>query len=79
MGQARWSSVLGFASISLFIFFCGARPLHRWIRSDDGMNRLRNVLRCYAVRNANVAYCQSMNFVAALLLIALKGDEEKVV
>jgi len=40
-------------------FFCG----------DEGQNSLRNVLNAYAVHNHSVGYCQSMNFVAGLMLI----------
>jgi hypothetical protein len=37
--------------------------------------RLKNVLMCYSVRNPQIGYCQSMNFVAALFLLFL--DEER--
>jgi hypothetical protein len=36
--------------------------------------RLRNVLMCYSVRNPQIGYCQSMNFIAGLFLLFL--DEE---
>jgi len=35
------------------------------------------VLTAYALRNAEIGYCQSMNFIAALLLIVLEHDEEQ--
>lgn len=36
--------------------------------------RLRNVLMCYSIRNPQIGYCQSMNFIAGLFLLFL--DEE---
>jgi hypothetical protein len=39
-----------------------------------GKERLRNVLLAYSERNPKVGYCQSMNFIVALLLLHL--DEE---
>ena len=46
---------------------------------QDGGKRagLRRVLGAYAVRNESVGYCQSMNFVAASLLLALPTQEEE--
>uniref|UniRef100_A0A7S3G279 Uncharacterized protein n=1 Tax=Palpitomonas bilix TaxID=652834 RepID=A0A7S3G279_9EUKA len=39
-----------------------------------GYGRLKNVLLAYAIRNKSVGYCQSMNYLAALLLLYM--DEE---
>jgi hypothetical protein len=36
--------------------------------------RLQNVLMCYSIRNPQIGYCQSMNFIAGLFLLFL--DEE---
>eukprot|EP01048_Picozoa_sp_COSAG05_P017392 COSAG05_NODE_2361_length_3178_cov_23.311465_4_plen_98_part_01 len=36
---------------------------------------LRRVLLAYSLRNATVGYCQSMNFIAALLLIHVPEAE----
>lgn len=38
---------------------------------------LRRVLQAFAVHNPNIGYCQSLNFIAGLLLIFLDADEEK--
>ncbi len=38
--------------------------------------KLRNVLAAFAAFNPTVGYCQSMNFVAALLLLQLQDEEE---
>ena len=38
---------------------------------------LRRVLRAFAVHQPQIGYCQSLNFLAGLLLLLLNGDEEK--
>jgi hypothetical protein len=38
---------------------------------------LREVLACFALNNPNIGYCQSLNFIAGLLLLFLKQDKEK--
>lgn len=38
---------------------------------------LRRVLQAFAVHNPNIGYCQSLNFIAGLLLLFLDSDEEK--
>ncbi|KAI4724448.1 RabGAP/TBC [Aureobasidium sp. EXF-10728] len=38
---------------------------------------LRRVLQAFAVHNPNIGYCQSLNFIAGLLLLFLNEDEEK--
>lgn len=45
------------------------------VSSADGLIVLRRVLIAYSVRNPTVGYCQSMNFIAAVLLMYL--DEEQ--
>ena len=42
--------------------------------SSEGLSSLRNVLHAYSVRNPTVGYCQSMNFIAALLLLNMEED-----
>ncbi|CAN0209230.1 unnamed protein product, partial [Hapterophycus canaliculatus] len=39
-------------------------------------DKLRRVLRAFAVYNRRVSYCQGMNFVALALLEACGGDDE---
>ncbi|KAK4908322.1 hypothetical protein LTR28_000334, partial [Elasticomyces elasticus] len=39
---------------------------------------LRRVLQAFAVHNPGIGYCQSLNFIAGLLLLFLDEDEEKV-
>ena len=43
-------------------------PGHSYVSSAQGVHALRRVLRAYAARNSAVGYCQSMNFVAGVLL-----------
>ena len=43
----------------------------------DIMRALRRVLQAFAVHNPNIGYCQSLNFIAGLLLLFLDEDEEK--
>ncbi|QIW95123.1 hypothetical protein AMS68_000641 [Peltaster fructicola] len=38
---------------------------------------LRRVLQTFAVHNPSIGYCQSLNFIAGLLLLFLDEDEEK--
>ncbi|EOA82735.1 hypothetical protein ACJQWK_04283 [Exserohilum turcicum] len=49
--------------------------------SDDEpvlIRDLREVLSCFALHNPHIGYCQSLNFIAGLLLLFLKQDKEKV-
>ncbi|KAF2280201.1 uncharacterized protein EI97DRAFT_429958 [Westerdykella ornata] len=39
---------------------------------------LRQVLQCFALNNPGIGYCQSLNFIAGLLLLFMKQDVEKV-
>ncbi|KAF2712225.1 hypothetical protein K504DRAFT_197839 [Pleomassaria siparia CBS 279.74] len=38
---------------------------------------LREVLSCFALNNPSIGYCQSLNFIAGLLLLFLKNDTER--
>jgi hypothetical protein len=38
---------------------------------------LREVLSCFALNNPNIGYCQSLNFIAGLLLLFLKQDKQR--
>ena len=41
------------------------------------LKSLRRVLQAFAIHNPNIGYCQSLNFIAGLLLLFLNGNEEK--
>ncbi|KAH7077729.1 rab-GTPase-TBC domain-containing protein [Paraphoma chrysanthemicola] len=48
--------------------------------SDDEpqlIQDLREVLSCFALNNPSIGYCQSLNFIAGLLLLFLKQDKER--
>ncbi|KAL4443069.1 hypothetical protein ABPG77_008560 [Micractinium sp. CCAP 211/92] len=51
-------------------------PTNGWVQSEAGQSALRHVLRAFAHHNPRVGYCQSMNYVAAMLLLVLGRDEE---
>ncbi|CAI6340440.1 unnamed protein product [Periconia digitata] len=50
----------------------GGTPLEPPLIKD-----LREVLSCFALNNPGIGYCQSLNFLAGLLLLFLKQDREK--
>lgn len=41
------------------------------------IHSLRRVLQAFAIHNPQIGYCQSLNFIAGLLLLFLDSDEEK--
>lgn len=41
------------------------------------IQKLRRVLQAFAVHNPQIGYCQSLNFIAGLLLLFLEENEEK--
>lgn len=51
-------------------------PEHPFFRGEEGLGKLRTVLLAYAGHNPEVGYCQSMNYVAGLLLLVLDRDPE---
>lgn len=55
------------------------RKKHRHTREPETpmLQSLRNVLQTFAVHKPAIGYCQSLNFIAGLLLLFLNGDEHK--
>ncbi|GAB4859374.1 hypothetical protein Ancab_010837 [Ancistrocladus abbreviatus] len=51
-------------------------PGHPWLDSPDGHAALRRVLVVYSFRDSYVGYCQGLNYVAALLLLVMKTEED---
>jgi TBC1 domain family member 2A len=56
------------------------KDLHRTFPCDDeasreGIEPLKRVLLAYSVRNREVGYCQSMNFLVAILLTLLEEEQ----
>eukprot|EP00878_Enallax_costatus_P013196 GHUV01013793.1.p1 GENE.GHUV01013793.1~~GHUV01013793.1.p1 ORF type:complete len:255 (+),score=79.89 GHUV01013793.1:508-1272(+) len=49
-------------------------PKHPWLSTADGQAALKDVLTAYAGHNPDVGYCQGMNFLVGLLLLAVEHD-----
>ena len=41
---------------------------------DEEINKLREVLTCYSIRNSTIGYCQGFNFIVQRLLETLKNE-----
>lgn len=50
-------------------------PYHQLFESVDGLALLRRLLIAFSQHNRTVSYCQSMNFIAAILLIVCQSNE----
>mmetsp|Transcript_33599 Transcript_33599/g.94524 ORF Transcript_33599/g.94524 Transcript_33599/m.94524 type:complete len:552 (-) Transcript_33599:227-1882(-) len=50
-------------------------PGHPIFDSEEGITKLRHVLNAYSLHNPSIGYCQSMNFVVAMLLVVLTEEE----
>jgi len=50
-------------------------PTNENFKSEGGIGALRRVLVAYSIRNREVGYCQSMNFLCAIILLHM--TEEK--
>lgn len=51
-------------------------PGHPWLDTPEGHAALRRVLVGYSFRDSYVGYCQGLNYVAALLLLVMKTEED---
>ncbi|XVE72492.1 hypothetical protein DITRI_Ditri11bG0043400 [Diplodiscus trichospermus] len=51
-------------------------PGHPWLDTPEGHAALRGVLVGYSFRDSDVGYCQGLNYVAALLLLVMKTEED---
>ena len=51
-------------------------PSEKRCMKEEFLNKMRNILLCYSIRNITVGYCQGMNFLIARLLLIIE-DEEK--
>eukprot|EP00164_Ancoracysta_twista_P019894 GFYU01035247.1.p1 GENE.GFYU01035247.1~~GFYU01035247.1.p1 ORF type:complete len:540 (-),score=146.44 GFYU01035247.1:62-1645(-) len=50
-------------------------PGHELFQLAENIDRLRRVLRAYMLRNPEIGYCQSMNYLAASLLLFMEEEE----
>ncbi|KAI3702613.1 hypothetical protein L6452_28360 [Arctium lappa] len=51
-------------------------PGHPWLDTPEGHAAVRRVLVGYSFRDSDVGYCQGLNYVAALLLLVMRTEEE---
>ncbi|KAK4276303.1 hypothetical protein QN277_019267 [Acacia crassicarpa] len=51
-------------------------PGHPWLDTPEGHAALRRILVGYSFRDSDVGYCQGLNYVAALLLLVMKTEED---
>uniref|UniRef100_A0A1D1Z0T2 TBC1 domain family member 2A n=1 Tax=Anthurium amnicola TaxID=1678845 RepID=A0A1D1Z0T2_9ARAE len=51
-------------------------PGHTWLDTPEGQASLRRLLVGYSFRDSDVGYCQGLNYVAALLLLVMKTEED---
>jgi len=49
-------------------------PNNKHFENEEGISTLRMILIAYGLRNPEVGYCQSMNFLAAFLLLNMEED-----
>ena len=40
------------------------------------LNKLKNILKCYSIRNTSIGYCQGMNFIVCRLLLIMNNEEQ---
>ena len=51
-------------------------PHNVWVASSAGQTALRRVLLAFSMHKPTVGYCQSMNYITAMLLLSLNKCEE---
>ena len=54
---------------------CRTYPEHRFFQSEQGRRELRTVLAAYSLHNPTIGYCQSMNFIAGMLVMFMTEEE----
>ena len=40
------------------------------------LEKLKNILMCYSIRNTSIGYCQGMNFIVGRLLLIIDNEEQ---
>ncbi|TYZ63209.1 hypothetical protein PybrP1_007458 [[Pythium] brassicae (nom. inval.)] len=54
---------------------CRTYPEHPFFQTEKGKSELKNVLCAYSLHNPSVGYCQSMNFIAGMLLLFMAEED----
>ena len=49
-------------------------PEISFFQDEKNINKLKNVLICYSIRNSPIGYCQGFNFIAARLLQLFENE-----
>ena len=44
--------------------------------TDSFLEKLKNILVCYSIRNTSVGYCQGMNFIGGRILLVMGNEEQ---
>ena len=51
-------------------------PQEKLCMEKKFLERLKNILMCYSIRNSSVGYCQGMNFIVGRLLLIMDNEEQ---
>ena len=51
-------------------------PEEKLCMSERFLEKLKNILICYSIRNTTVGYCQGMNFIGGRLLLIMGNEEQ---
>lgn len=41
---------------------------------ESFIDKLRNILTCYSIRNSTAGYCQGMNFIVGKILLVMDNE-----
>ena len=44
--------------------------------TDSFLEKLKNILVCYSIRNTSIGYCQGMNFIGGRILLVMGNEEQ---
>ena len=45
-------------------------------KNEKFLEKLKNILICYSIRNTTVGYCQGMNFIGGRILLIMENEEQ---
>ena len=51
-------------------------PQEKLCMEKKFLEKLKNILMCYSIRNTSVGYCQGMNFIVGRLLLIIDNEEQ---